>query len=78
MSLKPNSTTILSMTSFGQFSRLGDMIQKGVNYKTEAKVKLSASTRAVQKKKKKSLNLWIQYEGPVKSIETTGHIGYKQ
>jgi hypothetical protein len=53
MSLKPNSTTILSMTSFGQFSRLGDMIQKGVNYKTEAKVKLSASTRAVQKKKKK-------------------------
>jgi hypothetical protein len=41
MSRKANSTTILSMTSFGQPSRLGDMMQDGG--KTEAKVRASAS-----------------------------------
>jgi hypothetical protein len=36
------------MTSFGQFSKLGDMVQNGGNYKTEAKVMVNASPRAVQ------------------------------
>jgi hypothetical protein len=47
MSPKTNSTTILSMTSFGQSSKLGGMAQNGGNYKTEAKVMVSASPRAV-------------------------------
>jgi hypothetical protein len=35
------------MTSFGQSSKLGGMAQNGGNYKTEAKVMVSASPRAV-------------------------------